>query len=120
MSVAEEITKAIGAHGMWKNRLKDAIAAGKSDFSVEKVQPDNLCDFGKWLHALPESERSSERWKKVQALHATFHKEAARILGLALAGKKDEASPALMENSEFANRSAELTTLMMKWRKEIS
>jgi len=47
MAIAEEITKAIGAHGMWKQRLRQAIDTGKSEFTVERVRPDNLCDFGK-------------------------------------------------------------------------
>src|ERR1035438_7643070 len=77
---------------MWKSRLRAAIDAGRSDVTPEQVEPDNLCAFGKWLHGLPSSDRNSEHFKKVQPLHAAFHKEAANVLRLALSGKKPEAS----------------------------
>ncbi len=48
----EEITKAIGMHGIWKLRLKQAIDLGSSEFSVEHISPDNECAFGKWLYSL--------------------------------------------------------------------
>jgi methyl-accepting chemotaxis protein len=116
MANAEEITKAIGAHGMWKQRLRQAIDSGKSEFTVERVQPDNLCDFGKWLHALPAADKAGMNWKTVQELHARFHLEASRVLGLALSGQKQDAEKALANSSEFANISSNLTSAMMKWK----
>jgi len=43
----EEITKAISAHGNWKQRLRQAIESGNSEYTVEKLKVDNQCDFGK-------------------------------------------------------------------------
>ena len=37
-NLSEEIDKAIGAHGMWKNRLNHAIQAGSSDYTVAGVK----------------------------------------------------------------------------------
>ena len=120
MSIADEITRAIGAHAMWKNRLRNAIAEGRSDWTADKIQPDNLCDFGKWLYSLPASDKSSEHWKKVQSLHAGFHQEAARVMELALKGHKDEAKSAMTSGGAFASCSANLTEAMLIWRKGIS
>ena len=35
MADVNEITKAIGAHGRWKERLREAIDNGHSEFTVE-------------------------------------------------------------------------------------
>jgi hypothetical protein len=43
----EEITKAIGADGMWKTRLTQAIKIGKVEVTVETVRLDNQYAFGK-------------------------------------------------------------------------
>lgn len=116
MANTEEINKAIGAHGMWKQRLRQAVDSGKSEFTVERVRPDNNCDFGKWLHGLPPGDKNSEHWKTVQDLHAKFHIEAARVLQLATTGNKAEAEKGLASNSPFTSVSAKLTSAMMKWK----
>jgi methyl-accepting chemotaxis protein len=120
MACVEEISKAIGAHGMWKQRLRSAIDTGKSDFATERVRPDNLCDFGKWLHGLPATDKSALDWKTVQNLHARFHLEAARVLDLALKGKKTEADRLMTADSEFGRISQSLTTAMMKWKSSLA
>jgi len=52
MITTQDLDMAIGAHAMWKMRLANAIASGKSEFVPERIEPDNLCDFGKWLYDL--------------------------------------------------------------------
>jgi len=47
--VKEQIQSAIGAHGLWKGRLKDAIQWKTGDLSVAVVRDDRACGFGKWL-----------------------------------------------------------------------
>jgi hypothetical protein len=120
MELADEINKAIGAHAMWKQRLRQAIDSSGSEFTVERVRPDNLCDFGKWLYSLSITDQQSTHWKTVKELHAKFHIEAARVLDLALKGKKQEAEKALNLGSDFAKASADLTTAMMKWKSATS
>ena len=116
---SDQIQKAIAAHGMWKRRLIDAIDAGSSDVSVAQTEPDNVCPFGKWLYALPASERNSEYFKKVQPLHAAFHKEAAKVLSLALSGKKAEAQKCMASSGQYLAVSAKLTSAMMDWQKAL-
>jgi hypothetical protein len=116
MAAVEEINKAIGAHGMWKQRLKEAIDTGKSDFTVERVRPDSLCDFGKWLYSLPANDQTSPHWKTVRELHGKFHVEAAHVLSLAIGGHSEEAEKRLDTGSNFTKISSELTGAMMKWK----
>ena len=115
MSIADEITKAVGAHAQWKQRLRSAIDTGKSDFDPAKVKTDNNCDFGKWLYSL-DAEKNSTDWKNIQALHADFHKEAGQILDTALKGNKVAANAALDLGKPFTSISSKLTSALMAWK----
>jgi hypothetical protein len=112
------ITKAIGKHGEWKQKLTNAIDNGAHDLSPEQIEPDNLCEFGRWLESLTLVEKKSEHFQKVKALHATFHKEAAIIVRLVKCGKKREATQCLDLKGSFTNASSQLTIAMMNWKKE--
>ncbi len=122
MTTHQQIIKAIGAHALWKSRLEKVITQGISDTSVTVVRQDNQCDFGRWMHGpdLPEGEKRSTHFKECLHLHRQFHLAAAKIMTLALANRKDEASRALAPMSEFANSSASLTKAMMEWDKEVT
>jgi methyl-accepting chemotaxis protein len=118
LSLSDSIVKAIAAHGLWKTRLKEAIETGTSMFRVDMTKVDNMCDFGKWLYSLPPNERTSERWEKVRQLHAAFHVEAARVLDLALKGKKSEAEAALEPGNPYSATSAALVTELQAWKSQ--
>ena len=49
-------------------------------------------------------------------MHAQFHKAAARVAELAVAGKTREAEEMLSISSEFSALSARLTRAMMEWK----
>jgi hypothetical protein len=119
MTNSQDIIKAIAAHAMWKNRVAAAIRDGRSDITPEQIEPDNLCDLGKWLGSLPASDRSSEFFSKVQALHVAFHKEAARVLRLALSGQKAEVENCLDFGGLFGHISGDLTAALTAWSKAI-
>lgn len=115
---AREINKAIGAHGVWKVRLREAIETGTSDYRPETVAADSACDFGTWFYAIPATERPKEFWEQVQKVHARFHQEAGRILKLALEGKRDDALATMTDlRGEFVTTSIELTTILSDWKK---
>jgi len=120
MSIKDEIHKGIGAHGMWKHRITDAINTGKSEWSPPLVRQDNQCEFGKWLHACQAGDKTPVHYDKVKELHAQFHKAAADVLQLALAGKKAEAEAAIALKSEYKMASSALTSQMMAWKKSVS
>jgi len=121
MAQVQEIEKAIGAHGMWKARLKAAIDTGKSEMPVETIRVDNQCEFGKWLYGatLSAQDKTSPHYSKVKELHAQFHKTAARVAALALSGKKAEAEKMIASGGEYAEASAKLTGAMMEWDKSV-
>jgi Chemoreceptor zinc-binding domain len=120
MNITEALDAALAAHAKWKYRLMEAIETGKSEWRVGDVRADNGCQFGKWLLALPLSERLSENFKNVKKLHEEFHKLAADVLELALAGRKDEATAAMAMRSRFATVSSNLTMAVIAWKEAAS
>ncbi len=117
MSTRDEISRAIGAHGMWKQRLRAAIASGKSELAPADVARDNLCDFGKWLHSdSTAGDRASPEYRQVLDLHAQFHRCASGVLSAALAGNHTVAENAMGLSGEFTSISADLTKAMMNWK----
>lgn len=122
MADKAEIDKAIGAHGMWKSRLKQAIETGKADTPVETIQSDNQCAFGKWLYGstLSSTDKTSNHYKTVKDLHASFHKAAGKVAELAMAGKKTDAEKLMGMDGEFTTVSSKLTTAMMEWKKSLN
>jgi len=111
------IDKAIAAHARWKSHLREAIETGKSEFTIDRVRPDNVCEFGRWLLERPLDQRLGEQFKTVRDLHARFHVEASQVLEMALAGRRDEARAAMAVGSPFASVSAKLTASMSAWKR---
>ncbi len=121
MANVRELDDAIGAHGRWKTNLKNAIATGKIETSIETIRVDNQCTFGKWLYGgtLTPKDKASSHYGIVKNLHAEFHKTAACVAELAVTGKKAEAEKMMALGGEFASISSKLTRAMMDW-KEVS
>lgn len=112
-----QINESVEAHVAWRIRLQEAIEKGTSEFSVENLKVSNLCDFGKWLYLeVDPSLQKSEQYQKVRDLHQSFHLAAANVLSLALSGKKNEATNAMEEGSEYVRLSTELINAMKQWR----
>lgn len=120
MNTKDAISKGIAAHGMWKQRLIDAIKTGQSEWTPAVVCQDNQCEFGKWLYACSTAEKSSPYHNKITKLHADFHKTAAVVLDLALTGKTQEAEKGIGLDSEYKNTSASLTKEMMNWKNALA
>jgi hypothetical protein len=116
MSLKDAISKGIGAHGMWKQRLVSAISTGQSEWTPAIVCQDNQCEFGKWLYSCSAQEKASPHFNEVKKLHAQFHSEAAEVLKMALAGQKSEATQAIDNGSKYHTISTSLTKEMMAWR----
>lgn len=115
----DELDRAIGAHGMWKTRLKAAIDRGSIDVAVQVIEADRQCAFGKWLHGstLSPADKATSHYQTVRELHAEFHKTAARVARLAIDGKKKEAREMMDLAGEYTALSGKLTRAMMDWRK---
>lgn len=109
------VTKAIAAHGQWKQRLRDAVATGKSEWKPEVVRTDNACDLGKWIYGEARTVMPGHpAVEEVRKLHADFHREASTILDLALKGKKAEADAAMALGSNYSKVSTALVNALKK------
>ncbi len=97
MSIREEISKVVGGHGLWKGRLATAIETGKSEYTPEQIDKDNLCDLRRWLYgtSIPAAVKNLPEYETCCRLRADFHKEAAKVLRLAVSGHKHEAQEAM-------------------------
>ena len=117
MGMAEEIDKALLAHGEWKKRLALIIEKGDKDLSPEAVAKDDQCEFGRWLYLeiAPEA-RTQLIYEKARKLHADFHVEAGRVLALALSGRRLEAMEAIETASDFTCLSGALAFALGQWR----
>lgn len=114
-SFREQIRAALGAHGMWKARLRSAIDSGQSDLSVAGTRVDDRCDFGKWLYGDGRKGFASPQdWETIRGLHADFHVQAARVLELALSGHRAEAEKAMGIGGSFSRASSALVTALTR------
>jgi len=113
-----QVSAAIAAHGEWKQRILSAISKGSSDFEPSKVRDHTACKFGKWVSTINPSDKP-KNFSKISDLHAKFHKEASRILKLAISGKKDEAKAAIAYGTEYATLTTSLVRELMAWKKSL-
>jgi hypothetical protein len=117
MTLYEDINKATAGHDAWKGRLAKAIQNGKADITPQQAEADDCCDFGRWLYSLPPQTRQTGQFETVRVLHAQFHKQAALVLRLALAGHRQLAKLAMAQGSGFALLSADLVAALRRWKK---
>jgi hypothetical protein len=105
----QKIDAAAAAHGQWLTRLRTAIETGTSEFKPQVVATDNACDFGKWLYGeFPAALRGTPAYEAIRTAHAKFHASAAKILQLAIDGRKGEALKLMDPQGEFMTLSGSL------------
>lgn len=114
-----QIDEAIGAHGLWKMRLRSAIRSHHCDITPRQASEDCHCKFGKWLldPQFPSAHRDAVPHSVVRRVHAEFHREAGKVLQLALDGQEKTAIAAL--EGAFADTSEKLVRALMKWKGEL-
>jgi len=119
MDYKEKIVAATNAHAQWLFRLRSAVDKGTSEFKSAVVKTDNACDFGKWLYGpeFPPQAKNTALYAEIKDLHARFHQEAARILELALAGKKAEATQAMGPGTELIKLSGSMVLKLGELKK---
>lgn len=116
--LVSQIEDAIGAHGMWKMRLRTAVRTGKCDISAHDAGCDGKCKFGQWLYStsLSPQLKAGMPYQVVKRLHAEFHQAAGEVLRDALDGRAPAAQSRL--DGEFVQRSEKLVRALMKWKGE--
>ncbi len=116
----KQITEAMGAHGCWKQKLKEAVSRGYLRDPAEDIGREDLCNFGKWLKELskvPEIASTSE-FGAVVAAHARFHQAAGHVAKCVEKDLVDKASD-LLDGQDFHRISAALGKAMIEWRKSL-
>lgn len=121
MTTAHQIDQAIGAHGLWKSKLRAAIESGALDGDFEELRATDRCVFGQWMHGpnVSETARGSAHWVTVDKMHERFHSAAAKVAELAVTGRAAEARGAMERTGEFGIASTELVTAMLRWKQAI-
>ncbi|MBK9308601.1 MAG: CZB domain-containing protein [Nitrospira sp.] len=117
-NIAEQIDKAVGAHGLWKTKLRQNIA-GTLSLNPADVSVDNRCEFGKWLYGLSGSSAASDpHYKEVLDLHKAFHKAAAEVVTKVQVGDKAGAEASVGLHGEYTAASSRLTAKMVEWKRK--
>lgn len=109
--IAHQIYKSIVHHTTWKKHLHEMIES----CIVDEDLSEEVCEFGQWLKENFEELKGSEHYSKVVELHHQVHKEAQRIITLALSGKREEALVAIAYGSEFEHTSQLLVQNIIAW-----
>lgn len=112
--LAAHVRLALASHAMWKHLLASALVTGRTPRPLGEVRRDDACDFGAWLLGT-EGLRESPAFEQVRALHARFHLEAARTLGLALEGQREAAERSLGPGGGFEQASRDLVEALERW-----
>ena len=120
MVTREAIDAALTAHAQWKDRIEASVASRRSDFKPAVVAMDDACDFGRWMHTLRGDDILTEQYRTVKALHAQFHKAAAHVLTMALAGNGADAMTELAPGGDYHRIAADLVLAMTRWKEMIN
>jgi methyl-accepting chemotaxis protein len=105
---------AITAHVNWKLRIHTLLTGKLPDkLDPQSIARDNVCELGKWLHSDGRNEIPKAQHAELLAIHADFHKEAARIVGEFYAGHN--VGPEVIEmNSTFGKLTTRIVGILSK------
>ena len=75
---AAQINIAIEAHTAWLASFHAAIARHDS-LDTSQLADDRACAFGAWLHAVAAQLPGAGPYRDIQAIHRSFHRDAATV-----------------------------------------
>jgi hypothetical protein len=118
-NMIKEINDAIGAHGMWKMRLRTAINSGAGDVHSSTARCDDKCAFGKWLYGptLDAETRAGKPYQVIRRLHAEFHQIAGDVLASVENGNRSVAEQTF--TGAYVEKSERLVLGLTKWKGEL-
>ena len=119
-SFVGRIAGAIGQHGVWKAKLLHAAHTGEAPWDPSTVELDDRCVFGTWLYQEIADHERDGHWERVRGLHAEFHREAARILRLAVSGQGRAAEEQMSIGTPYDGLTTELVLALDDWREDRS
>lgn len=118
---SSSIESMIAAHGLWKSKLKAAIAGKTNGLSPAAARNDTECDLGKLLLTADAGTfKTPACLQEVRKLHVQFHAEVANVLELVAQGRKKEAEQSMSPSGAFARTSTALVTVLMKCKQALN
>lgn len=112
-----DFDKAIDVHVSWRSKLAAYITKPDHSLDPSKVEVDNRCDLGKWLHGDGQLMSRLPGFAQLVSDHARFHKAAAAVIRKADSGQLKSNETALGSNSEYGAASNAIVTSLMKIRR---
>ena len=112
-----DFNKAIDAHVAWKTKLAAYLRKPDGSISASSLEPDNLCELGKWLHGEGRALTSLPDYPGLVESHAQFHKAAAAVVRRAEQGQNVTEELLLGSNSEFAKASNAVVMQLVKCKR---
>jgi len=107
---------AVHAHEQWKAAFARAIRDGGGDLTVEAIRRDDQCLLGQWLQGdAGRSVGNPAACVMLRDVHAEFHKAAAGVLSLAIAGKTAAAVRATEPGEPYDQWSAILVVALTRY-----
>lgn len=120
MSYCPIIDKAIGVHGVWRQRLLDAVTKGYCDISSENASKFNVCQLGLWIYS--DDMRPVfhlKEYQDVEQYHKKFHLCVCEILKLVEDSMHEDAAELLARDKPFYQVSQELVKALLQLDKTL-
>jgi hypothetical protein len=112
--------EAITAHSQWKIRLQSMITGtSKESPDPEVVATDSKCALGQWIYGEAKQYTPLAEYGVLVKEHANFHKCAAEVLRMVLAGQSEKAKAALDTNSPFMDASIRTINAIRHLRRKV-
>jgi hypothetical protein len=114
-----DFNEAIQAHASWKMKLKLYLNQPDGSIDASKLEKDDACVLGCWLHGEESSKyRKEPKFNDLIREHKTFHKAAADIVRKKHKGEDISEEVALGATSEFSKSSAHVIDILMDFKRK--
>ncbi|CAO4838651.1 MAG: hypothetical protein CNLJKLNK_00014 [Holosporales bacterium] len=111
--------EAIKAHSDWKLKLQRYLRSPDGTIDVQRLEKDNLCTLGQWLHTEGKVHAHLPEYQKLIKEHEGFHREAADIVRKKDNGENVTEATSLSSNSPFIKHSVEVVSILMRLKRLI-
>jgi len=111
---------AIVSHLKWKIHLRNFIDGRGKGIDVATVAEDEGCELGRWIQGEGKQFENSPTFQELVAKHSQFHRTAAEIVDMVIAGDKAGAEELLSIGREFSSASRDIVGAIMRLEEEVS
>jgi hypothetical protein len=110
---------AISAHTEWKTRLLKYLEKPDASLEPGTISRDNACTLGQWIHGPAARHRHLPEYRQLVADHATFHKEAARIVERVNRGEAVDTDILTHPDSAYVIASRNVVTAILAVKRKV-